>query len=258
VVAGRKAGAKTFIHESNAYPGKANRITARSCDEVLLGFQECAQHFPGRATQVVGTPVRADLETGLGKAEARESFGLDPGSRTLMVMGGSQGARGINRAVDAALPELAAAGVQVLHISGPVDADEVRAAHAGAGPGLRSHVAAFCDDIGRAYAAADLVVARSGASSLAEFASLGLPALLVPYPHAADDHQAKNAAIFKDANAALVLEERHLTGSSLAKAVTDIIADPACLATLARNCRALAVPGAAASIADRIERACAT
>ncbi|CAN5377939.1 undecaprenyldiphospho-muramoylpentapeptide beta-N-acetylglucosaminyltransferase [soil metagenome] len=248
VMAGRSLGARTFIHESNAFPGKANRLTARFCDEILLGFEECARFFPGRTTRAVGTPVRGAL-TGPrpSAAEARAHFGLDPARMTLLVMGGSQGARAVNRAVCQALSHFKSAALQILHFSGPADFAEVQ--HAYRGMAVRHHVGEFCSEMGTAYAAADLALSRAGASSLAELAICGLPAILVPYPYAANDHQLRNAEIFAARNAALLLEERNLSTCSLSKMVNDLVASPDILADVAANCRAAATPDAAAQIA---------
>lgn len=254
VMAGRSFGAKTFVHESNAFPGKANRLTAKFCDAVLLGFEACAAHFSGRRTEVVGTPVRTDLDVGMDAGEARVGFGLKAGVPTVLVMGGSQGARGVNRAVCDALKHLGGAGVQFLHFTGA--ADEVEVSEAYAGSGVDFHVAPFCQEMGKAYAAATLAIARSGASSLAELAAFGVPSVLVPYPYAADDHQSKNAAIFGDVEAALVIDEEVLDGVMLGKVIGEFSGDPRRTAEMAEHCRALAVPGAAAAICEKIEAAC--
>lgn len=248
IMAGRRYGARTFIHESNAVPGKANRMTARFCSAVLVGFEECAPCFRGRKVLHVGTPVRAELDRRPSPDEARRAFGLEPGRRTLLVMGGSQGARGVNRAVCEALPHLQAGEVQVIHITGTADFDEVRAAYA-AVP-FPHHVEPFCDEMGKAYAAADLAISRSGASSLAELAYCGVPAILVPYPYAADDHQLRNAEIFAAASAALLIEEKNLTGKSLSKMINELAFEPECLRRLAENAGRLSFRDAAGRVAD--------
>ncbi len=249
VMAGRALGARTFIHESNAFPGKANRLTAKFCDEVLLGFEECSQHFPGRKTRAVGTPVRGALSGARpSAAEARAHFGLDPDRMTLLVMGGSQGARGINRAVCEALPKFKPESLQILHFSGPGDYPEVQKAYQGAA--ITHHIGEFCAEMGTAYAAADLALSRAGASSLAELAMCGLPSILVPYPYAANDHQLRNAEIFAARKAALVLEEKNLSTCSLGKMVNDLVASPEMLEDIAGNARAAATQHSAREIAE--------
>jgi UDP-N-acetylglucosamine--N-acetylmuramyl-(pentapeptide) pyrophosphoryl-undecaprenol N-acetylglucosamine transferase len=193
VIAGRMRGIPTFIHESNAFPGKANRHTARFVRVVLLGFRECATYFPKAQTEFTGTPIRSTLRR-MDRKEALEKLGLHPGIPTLLVMGGSQGASGINQALIKAMPSLQNIPLQVIHLSGSRDErlleDNYRREN------IPAHVAAFHHRMEEVYSAADFVIARAGAASLAELAAFALPALLIPYPYAADDHQTRNAEIF--------------------------------------------------------------
>jgi UDP-N-acetylglucosamine--N-acetylmuramyl-(pentapeptide) pyrophosphoryl-undecaprenol N-acetylglucosamine transferase len=225
VLAGRQEKIRTLIHDSNAYPGKANRLTARLSDVVLLGFEECAQYFPKKETRVTGTPVRSALRTAAkeSKEDPLAFFGLKPGRPVLLVVGGSQGAQGLNRAVTQSLAELDALGIQILHITGPSDYQEVRDAYQGKPIALRSHVAAFCHRMELAYRAADIALARSGASTLAELAFFGVPSILVPFPFAADDHQTKNALIFAEAGAALQVAQNDLSSEKLTDVVRDLL-----------------------------------
>ncbi len=239
ILAGKLRRIPTFIHESNAIPGKANRLNARLATRVLLGFAECRRFFPAGKCEVTGTPIRRSLARRVPRDRALESFGLEPGRFTVLVMGGSQGARGINDAVRAALPLLKETACQFLHLTGP-QADggaETRAAYAEAG--IPAHVAPFCHAMEAAYSAADLAVARSGAASLAEIAHFGLPSVLIPYPHAAENHQQLNAEIFARAGAATLLKEAAATGETLAAALRDLIGAPERLATMGQRCRSL-------------------
>ncbi len=201
LAAGRWMGLPTFIHESNAIPGKANRLNARFSLTVLVGFDACARHFgTGKRVEVVGTPLRPSVTNKPSREEGLAFFGLTPGKKTLLVMGGSQGARRVNELVAASLPALVQAGIQVLHISGPGDFEFVRPAYdarpeAGV---LRS----FCAEMQFALAAADLAVCRSGASTLTELGYYGLPSVLIPYPFSAEDHQTRNAEVFSVPGAA--------------------------------------------------------
>jgi UDP-N-acetylglucosamine--N-acetylmuramyl-(pentapeptide) pyrophosphoryl-undecaprenol N-acetylglucosamine transferase len=249
VYAAHRAGLRTFIHESNARPGRANVLTSRFCSKVFLGLSAAAAFFPGRATQVTGTPVRGEILRAPARDEACARFGLDPSKPVLLVTGGSQGARRLNAMAAEAAKSLAPT-VQVLHIAGAADAAGVTAAAAG-NPG---HVVlGFCDDMAAAYAAADLVVARSGASSLTEIAACGLPSVLVPYPFAADDHQTRNAEVFRDAGAAVLAPEAGLDAASLAREVSSLLSDCPRLATMAAAARSLAVADAAQRVCDAIE-----
>lgn len=253
--AGRMMKLPTFIHESNAIPGKANRINARLAKTVLLGFKECAKFFPKSRTEVTGTPIRAGLRERLDQAQAQAIFGLHEGAekRTLLVMGGSQGAHGINQAVTRAAPEWKTA-LQVIHFTGRDDENTVRAAYESAG--VSAYVAAFHHRMQEAYSAADFAVSRSGAASLSELAFFGLPSLLIPYPFAAEDHQTFNAQIFTDAKAAVALKERETTGDYLAQIVLEILRSPAKLTSMAAEARRLAPADAATLLVETIEQQC--
>jgi UDP-N-acetylglucosamine--N-acetylmuramyl-(pentapeptide) pyrophosphoryl-undecaprenol N-acetylglucosamine transferase len=254
VLAGWRLGKKTFLHESNAYPGKANRLTARFVTTALVGLEDCAGFLPKDKTLVVGTPLRTSLMEPVDKAAAYRSFDLDPELLTLAVMGGSQGARGINNAVCDALSALDSSKVQVIHISGEADLDFVREKYAASG--IRHHVGAFCHRMQDIFAVTDLVVSRAGASSLSELAYFGTPAVLIPYPYAADDHQLKNAQVFARQRAAVLLEERQITGACMVKVLNDLIRDPETRQALGRKCASLGVRDAAERICEIIETTC--
>lgn len=250
VWAGKGLGLRTFVHESNAVPGKANKLTSKFCTGVLLGLEACADFFPAGKTTVTGTPLRTALLTRPSRAEARHFFGLSMDHPVVLVMGGSQGARGVNRAIVDALPGLAPAGVQVLHITGPGEYETLKAAYA-ASP-VMSSVVSFCQDMGMAYAAADVAVSRSGASSLTELSAFGLPVILVPYPTAADDHQRRNADVFTKAGAALAVEEAELGGGKLGGLLLGLLADPLERQRLGEAMRKLAPADAAARVCDAV------
>jgi UDP-N-acetylglucosamine--N-acetylmuramyl-(pentapeptide) pyrophosphoryl-undecaprenol N-acetylglucosamine transferase len=161
-----------------------------------------------------------------GREDPHDFFKLERIRKTLLIMGGSQGARGVNRVVGMTLEQFESMGIQVLHIAGPTDYEEVIDVYA-KHPLLAQHVAAFCHRMDLAYRAADLAIARSGASSMSELAYFGVPSLLVPYPTAADDHQTRNAEIFDRAGAARLLPEKDLNAQVLAEAVRDILFNPA-------------------------------
>lgn len=246
--AGKKEKCRTLIHESNAIPGKANKLNARFSSIVLCGLEACRAHFPKHPdVRVVGTPVRSSMRNAP-QDDPHEFFKLDKNRKTLLIMGGSQGARGINRAVGMALEQFEKMDIQVLHITGPADYEEVRDVYA-RHPLLRQHVAAFCHRMDLAYRIADLAVARAGASSLAELCHFGVPSLLVPYPYAADDHQTRNAEIFAAAGAARLLPEKTLNADVLADAVRDILKNPRKADEMKRAASKLAVRNAAEKIA---------
>ena len=256
LMAGRKSRAKTFIHESNAFPGKANRIAARFADVVLLGIEACAPHFGGKEVEVVGTPLRETMRGSYDRVDALRHFGLEEaGRKTLLVMGGSQGARGINRGVTGGLAGLADAGLQVIHLTGPSDFEETQAEYAKAS--IPHHVSAFCHEMQLAYAASDLAIARSGASSLAELSAFGLPTILVPYPFATDDHQTLNADVYADKNAAILLKEPDLNARCLGRLLAELLGDDgAQLDKMRAAMNAMAVRDAAENICQTIENRC--
>lgn len=256
VLAGRQCKIKTLVHDSNAIPGKANRMTARYCDAVLLGFGEAAAYFPrNKVTHVTGTPVRSALREAA-KTSGEDPyafFGLNPGLKTVLVIGGSQGARGLNNAVTHSLEQLDALGVQLLHITGPGDYQEVCDAYQGREIKLRSHVGRFCHRMELAYQVADVALARSGASTLAELAYFGVPSVLVPFPYAADDHQTKNAMIYDRAGAGLLVQETDLSPERLSACVAEILEDKGKGEAMQEAARKIAHLDAAERIADVIE-----
>jgi UDP-N-acetylglucosamine--N-acetylmuramyl-(pentapeptide) pyrophosphoryl-undecaprenol N-acetylglucosamine transferase len=249
IYAARKMGLATFIHDSNALPGKANRLTARWCDQVFVGMKEAAAYFSGRAVAVTGTPVRKEMNRLPDRSTAATKFGLDPSHPTMVVMGGSQGARRLNALVAEACEDFPA-HTQVLHIAGSGDEARIRDA---AGDRAGYHVMGFCDDMASVYALADVVLCRSGASSLTELAHAGLPSILVPYPYAADDHQTKNAEVFAKAGASFLVQEADLNRKTLSSLVHDILSNSQRQQTMRQAAYDLDVPDAASRICNAIE-----
>lgn len=251
ILAGKLRRIPTFVHESNAIPGKANRLNGWLVDTVLLGFDECKQHFGKARCKVTGTPIRRSLLARVPREKALASCGLKPGPATVLVMGGSQGAHGINEAMRQAAAQFAGAPLQVIHLTGPQDEEALRDAYAKAG--IPAHVAAFSHEMEMLYSAADLAIARSGAASLAEISHFGLPSILIPYPHAAENHQQLNAEIFARAGAATLLREADIAGETLARVIRNLTGDAGQLRIMASRCRSLAPDDAAARVADTIE-----
>jgi UDP-N-acetylglucosamine--N-acetylmuramyl-(pentapeptide) pyrophosphoryl-undecaprenol N-acetylglucosamine transferase len=253
ILAGRLRGISTFIHESNSVPGKANRLTARLVCAVLLGFKECAQFFPKARTEVTGTPVRSELQR-MDRQVARQKLGLRPELTTMLVMGGSQGASGINQAMIKSLPLLrsAAAGLQIVHLSGTRDerlvADNYRREN------VPAFVAAFHHRMEEVYSAADFVIARAGAASLAELALFALPGILIPFPYATDDHQTRNAEIFVRAGAAILVKESRISGEFLADKIKELVGDQQKLQQMSEKCARLAMKDAAGRVVATIEK----
>lgn len=249
VYAGHKLGLKTFVHDSNARPGRANVMTSRFCSQVFLGLDAAKSFFPSRETVTTGTPVRPEIMNLPSREDAAAIFGLDPDCPTIVVTGGSQGARRLNE-----LSAQAAASLppetQVLHIAGALDFQRVCDITQDR---PRYKVLGFCDQMPAAYAVADLVIARSGASSMTEIAIAGLPSILVPYPFAADDHQTRNAEVFHTAGAATLIQERDLDAEKLTDLANSILQDLPTYNRMAKAARALAVPNAADRVCAAIE-----
>src|SRR5437667_5702603 len=251
VLAGRMRGVTTFIHESNAVPGRANRLTARMVGAVMLGFKECAPFFPKARTEVTGTPIRTELKR-LDRQVARQRLGLREDLTTLLVMGGSQGASGINQAIIKSLPSLHDVRLQVIHLSGGraerLVADNYRREN------IPAFVAAFHHRMEEVYSAADLIVARAGAASLAEFAAFSLPGILIPFPYAADDHQSRNAEIYAGVDAAILLKESELSGELLARKIRELMKNRKRIEKMDANCSRLAPKDAAGRVATTMEK----
>jgi UDP-N-acetylglucosamine--N-acetylmuramyl-(pentapeptide) pyrophosphoryl-undecaprenol N-acetylglucosamine transferase len=217
-LAARMLGKTIALLEPNAHPGLTNRMLAPLVDEVWGAFPAGDPRF-GRKYVHTGIPVRASLRSLPSREAALERLGLSAKRSTLLAMGGSQGARSINDALTSllrsdGLPE----GWQLIHVTGEKEYDRVRSALGKTDGALR----AYLDDVGDAYAAADLVLARAGASTLGELAATGRPAILVPYPHAADDHQRANAAMVAQAGAAVVVDDRELIAGKLRGILADV------------------------------------
>lgn len=257
LLAARTLRIPCFLHESNAIPGRANRLAARWADRVLLGFSECGEHFPGRAVTVTGTPVRRDLGFPLAKAAARASFGLDPDRPTLLVMGGSQGAAGINRILFRCASQLRdfrdqeGRPLQVIHLTG--EREDNLAAVNYQREDIPAHVAAFHHRMGEAYSAADLVVSRAGAASLSELSQFGLPSILIPFPFAADRHQHRNAEAFRAAGAAEIVEEKGLDPSTFALMIRNLLEDGRRRERMASAASSALPSGASSLVADVLD-----
>ncbi len=250
IIAGRLLRLRTYLHESNAIPGKANRLNAQFCDRVLLGFAECAKHFPEAAVEITGTPIRSSLRRPLDRSASLASLNLKPNLQTVLVMGGSQGAHALNQAVLQLLPRFLGWPVQFVHLTGKEDEAAVRDQYRR--DGLPAYVSAFYHRMEEVYSVADLAIARSGAASLTEISYFGVPSILIPYPFAAENHQLLNAEIFARGGAAEVIEESRVNGGALAGSIQAILNDSGRRETMRERMRVLAPADAAARIAEVI------
>jgi UDP-N-acetylglucosamine--N-acetylmuramyl-(pentapeptide) pyrophosphoryl-undecaprenol N-acetylglucosamine transferase len=245
VVAARLRRIPTLLLEQNVIPGAANRLLGRLGPRICVGFEDAIRRFaPGQAVYT-GNPIRTRVIES--PRMRRERLGL-------LVMGGSGGAHQVNAMTVKAAGHIVEIlrGVDVFHQTGPADAAAMRVEWAQLG--LAARVEPFIDDMGAAYAAADLVVSRAGAMSCAELTALGLPSILIPYPFAADDHQRANAEVLVRAGAAAMIPDRELTPKRLADAIMALVTDAARRTQMATNARALGRPEAAARVALECER----
>jgi len=248
VPAAHRLGCPIVLHAPDALPDRASRSLARLADLVTLGYASAQAYFPRCRTVHTGVPIRRAVLAPT-RAEGLARLGLAGDRRTLVVMGGSQGAQRLNEAVAAALPRLLERGdLQVLHLTGTRQFEAVHAATAGFGPEAGYHPVAYLGEMGLVLAAADLVVSRAGANSTAEIMARGVPAVLVPYPHAGG-HQRLNALPFAEAGAAVMVGNEELDGERLVSLVAELLGDPARLAAMQAQCVAMGRPQAAEEVA---------
>lgn len=260
VLAGLRSRRPVVLHEQNAVPGLANRAFARPARTVALAFAEARRGFPRRTrTVLTGNPVRAEIlavaadRERLAK-EAREELDLDEGRRTVVVFGGSQGALHVNRAIAEMLHALDRADLQVVLLTGPAHVETVRASLPVNAP-VAVRVLGFLERMELAYAVADAVVARAGATTISEIAVCGLPSLLIPYPYATGRHQEANARAMQRAGAATMLLDDELDGRVLADRIGWLLGDDDRLRSMGDHARTWARPDAASALARRVVEA---
>ena len=244
VLAAWLMGIPTAIQEQNALPGLTNRLLGRVVRVVFTAFEGARRFFPEKKVQLIGNPIRRKLmDNYLRSHVAHERF-------SLLVFGGSLGARGINQRMIEALDSLGDLkdGLHFVHQTGKNDLEQVRKGYAE--KGFQADVVEFIDDMSSAYAKADLVVCRAGATTLAELTVCKKASLLIPFPHATDDHQAVNAKALVDAGAALMFRESELTGQTLAETIRTLKSQPAQLKNMEKKAGLLGRPEAAKELAD--------
>jgi len=249
VAAARLMGIATAIHEQNSVPGVTNKILGRLVDRIYVTYPDVDHAFPAAKTVRLGNPIRAGIA-------AASRAPRHPGAKHLLVLGGSQGARAINDAVVGILPRLLDAGVKVRLQTGRADFDRIgamaREAHGGRPhDGGEPHMVIenFIEDMAEAYGWADLVLARAGATTLAEVTAAGKPSLLIPFPFATHDHQSVNADFLAKAGAAEVVAQSELDHFDLAAAIIGLLNNPQRLTAMGDAAAVQALPGAADAIA---------
>ena len=243
------SGRPTALLEQNAQVGLTNRLLARFVDRAYITFQETEGVFGKNKSRLTGNPVRHEFVEHARRAIA-DPEGFESRARTVLVLGGSQGARKLNEVVPRALAQagLAHRDVEVVHQTGESMRDEVEETYRELG--IRARVVTFIDEIARAYSNAALVVARAGATTLAELCAIGRPSILIPFPFAADDHQAKNAKALEEQSASICIRESELEADALGALIGDLLDDPARRQAMAGAARDHGRPDAAAAIVD--------
>jgi UDP-N-acetylglucosamine--N-acetylmuramyl-(pentapeptide) pyrophosphoryl-undecaprenol N-acetylglucosamine transferase len=251
VAAAALLGLPRAVHEQNALPGLANRVLGMLAQRVFLTHPDRHRCFAPDKAELTGNPVRRDI---MALAESFVEPDRSPATRRVLVVGGSQGARAVNNAVSDAASAMVAQGMELWHGTGELDFARIRGSYAGAGlldAGVK--VTPFIEDMAAAYAWADLVLCRAGASTVAELAVLGKPAVLVPFPYATHNHQLENARTLADPGGAVLLTQDQLVRTDLAEFLDGIFSIPGRLRDMALAARAAARPEAAARIADGVE-----
>src|SRR5262245_54138606 len=237
----------TLVMDSNALPGWTNRVLARFVDKATVSFQEALPYFRGKGV-LTGNPVRGEFFEIVAKPR-------DTGRFNLLIFGGSQGARAINDAMLAALPDLAAKRdvLHVTHQTGEGEFDKVERAYAAAGWKERAEVKRYIDDMVGEFSRADLIICRAGATTSAELVAARKAAIMIPFPLAADDHQRKNAEALRDGGAARVILQRDLNGERLAKEISSLVDEPQKITEMEKAGSQLARRDAAAATVDLME-----
>lgn len=247
-----KMGIPCLIQEQNSYAGVTNKILSKKVDRICVAYDGMERFFPADKIVKTGNPVRqALLDTKLTKAEALKSFGLSEDKKTILIVGGSLGARTVNESVLQNLDMIKESGVQFIWQTGKYYNASIMSELKQRGTVPSLHVTDFISDMGAAYKAADLVISRAGASSISEFCLIGKPVILVPSPNVAEDHQTKNAMALVNKNAALYVKDADAP-AEVVKLALQTVKDDARLKELSENILKLALPDSADMIANEV------
>ncbi|WP_432647949.1 UDP-N-acetylglucosamine--N-acetylmuramyl-(pentapeptide) pyrophosphoryl-undecaprenol N-acetylglucosamine transferase, partial [Mitsuokella sp.] len=244
----------TLIQEQNVVPGITNKILSKFVTKIAAGTEEAMKHFPADKVVFTGNPIRSEVLSAQ-REDGAAAFGFDPKKKTVLVSGGSRGARAINQAMIGVLKHAADyPEVQFLHVTGKRGYQNVLEALAKEGVELSKcpHllVKPYLYNMPQAMAMADLAIFRAGATGLAELTARGIPSILIPYPYAAENHQEHNAKALQDAGAARMILDRDLTAESLNAVLAELLSEPDKLQAMAKASRKMGRPQAASDIAD--------
>ena len=252
--AAQKQGIPTLLQEQNSYAGVTNKLLAAKAECICVAYEGMERFFPKEKIVLTGNPVRRNLlQCGATPEQARQAMGVDPSKKTILIIGGSLGARTVNNAIIAGLKQIGDAyGIQVIWQTGKLYDQQCREALEASG--VKNVVQMpFITNMDMAYKAADLVVSRAGASSISELQLLGKPAILVPSPNVAEDHQTKNAQALVSRDAAIMVTDADAV-NTLVGTMLDTANDSDLLASLGRNVEQMALRDAAEHIVDEVER----
>ncbi len=249
----QKMGIPTLLQEQNSYAGVTNKLLAKKARRICVAYEGMERFFPAETILMTGNPVRQNLlDVTVSREEAIAALGLDPTKKTVLLVGGSLGARTLNESVLYHLPLIRQQkGIQFIWQTGKYYSESIRQTLEERHCPANLKVMDFISDMNVAYAAADLVISRAGAGSISEFCLLGKPVILVPSPNVSEDHQTKNAMALVEQDAALYVSDAEACKTLLPLAI-NTIADPQRLKTLSANIRKLAMPDAAATIASEV------
>lgn len=244
-------GVPTLIQEQNSYAGVTNKLLAKKACKICVAYDHMERFFPADKIVMTGNPVRQDLAQSVDRSEALKTFGLNPSKKTVLIVGGSLGARTINQCMIAALEQIKSSEVQFIWQTGKFYYEQAVAEVKKAGEIPNLFVTDFIGKMNHAYAAADLIVSRAGAGSISEFCLLGKPVILVPSPNVAEDHQTKNALALSEKGAAILIRDADAAKELISTAL-QTIEDETVLSELSARITKLALPDSANIIADEV------
>lgn len=252
VYAAAKLHIPTIIHEQNSVPGLTNKFLSRYVSKIAICFEEAAQYFPKEKVVLTGNP-RATEVMGNDGMKGKISVGLDPAKKSVLIVGGSRGAKPLNEAFLQVLPEAGKKDYQFLYVTGDVHYDNVVQRVIDAGNPKNVHVKPFIHNMPEVLAGVDLLVARAGATTLAEITALGKPSILVPSPYVTNNHQEKNARSLSDRGAAILRLEQNVNGRQLLEDIDSILMDEEKLKQMSQHSKSIGIPDAAGKLYDVIK-----
>ncbi len=254
IIAAKLLSIPSVLLEQNVIPGKANRLLAKWVDEVYCHWRGSLKWFShAKVVRVTGTPIRKEIVQGQ-KARAAQKFGLNPSKKTILITGGSQGAQSINEVIIKCLPKMESLDgeLQIIHCTGEYSYEMVKEAYSKTAIG--AHVCSFLDDMGAAFSMADVIICRAGATTIAEITALGIPAILIPYPYAADNHQYWNAMELVGNGGGYLIQQLDLTPEKIMALITELFENKEKYNRMKMFNKGMGIPNAARNVVDNLCR----